>query len=118
MYFSTPEAWAKALIRNGRFSEYARKTLGPDGAPQPSRLEKMLMSKDRPLLVSAALRAIALSRDASYRPAASGEPELDHPQQDHGEAHGGGGYGYGGYPYGQRHDYLMRRFGEIGLPPM
>ncbi|NNN05170.1 MAG: AAA domain-containing protein [Elusimicrobia bacterium] len=72
MYFSTPEAWAKALIRNGKFAEYARKGLGADGAPAPSRLEKMLMSKDRPLLVSAALRAMALSRDPSYRPETAG----------------------------------------------
>ncbi len=79
IYFSTPEAWAKALVRSGQFSEYARKSIGPDGAPSPSRLEKMLTSKDRPLLVSAALRAIALARDASYRAEALSGPETDLP---------------------------------------
>jgi len=80
MYFSTPEAWAKALIRSGKFAEYARKSIGPDGALQPSRLEKMLTSKERPMLVAAALRAIALSRDPYYKPAAApAGPETEVP---------------------------------------
>jgi ATP-dependent Clp protease ATP-binding subunit ClpC len=93
IYFSTPEAWAKALVRNGLFAEYARKSIGPDGAVAPSRLEKMLLAKDRPLLVSAALRAIALARDPSYRPAAASGPESDVPTLDQGSSSGGG------YPY-------------------
>jgi len=86
MYFSTPEAWAKVLIRSGLFAEYARKSIGADGAPALSRLEKMLVSKDRPLLVSAALRAIALSRDPSYRPEAVSGVQTGIPDVDSGEA--------------------------------
>ena len=47
-YFTSPDAWARTLIRSGRFAEYSRPTLGKDGAPGPSRLEAMLASKNRP----------------------------------------------------------------------
>ena len=66
-YFSAPEAWAKIVVRSGKFAEYARAHLGPDGAPQPSILFKMLMSKDKPLLAAAALRAMAIARDSSFQ---------------------------------------------------
>ena len=68
MYFSTPEAWAKALIRNGKFGLYSQRTLGPDGAPLPSRIEKMLIDKEHPMMAAAAIRAIALARDPSFKP--------------------------------------------------
>jgi ATP-dependent Clp protease ATP-binding subunit ClpC len=117
MYFSTPEAWAKALIRGGKFAEYSQPTLGANGAPEPSRLQKMLIDKDHPMMAAAALRAIALARDPSFKPkaaAAAGDvPRIDPGVK--GSSGGYGGYG-GGYPYGQRHDYLMRRF-EGGLTP-
>ncbi len=67
-YFTSPDAWARSLVRSGRFAEYARPTLGPDGAPGMSRLEAMLASKDKPMLVAAALRAIAYSRDPFFKP--------------------------------------------------
>jgi ATP-dependent Clp protease ATP-binding subunit ClpC len=109
MYFSTPEAWAKAVIRNGKFAEYARPTLGADGAPQPSRLQQMLTDKLHPMMVAGALRAIALARDPSFRPKAEA-PKGDVPVIAHDvpQSHSGGYHG--GYMYGSRHDYLMRRF--------
>ncbi|MBI3563632.1 MAG: hypothetical protein HY079_00385, partial [Elusimicrobia bacterium] len=116
MYFSTPEAWAKAVIRSGKFAEYARPTLGPDGAPQPSRLQQMLTDKQHPMLVAGALRAIALARDPSFRPKAV-EPAGDVPAISNDTPPTNGGYYHGGYPYGYRHDYLMRRFDQR-LPPM
>ena len=82
--FATPEAWAKALIRNGKFGEYAVRRLGPDGAPQPSRLEKMLIDKEHPMMAAAALRAIALARDPSFKPQAAGGVEGDVPNLAHG----------------------------------
>jgi hypothetical protein len=115
-YFSTPEAWAKTLIRTGKFAEYAARTLGPDGAPQPSRLEQMLIDKDHPMRVAAALRAIALARDPSFKPKEAAGAETDVPKVDIASVSSGGGH-HGGFPFGQRHDYLMRRFGETGLPP-
>jgi hypothetical protein len=115
MYFSTPEAWAKTLIRTGKFAEYAARTLGPDGAPLPSRLESMLIDKDHPMMAAGALRAIALARDPSFKPKNAAGAETDVPKIDHGTpASSGGGHMYGGW--GQRHDYLMRRF-EGGLSP-
>ena len=66
-YFAAPEAWAKTVVRSGKFAEYSRPRLGPDGAPQPSILMEMLMNKGRPLLVAAALRAMALARDLSFK---------------------------------------------------
>ncbi len=113
MYFSTPEAWAAAVIRNGKFADYARPTLGADGAPQPSRLQQMLTDKTHPMMVAAALRAIALARDPSYRPkptSPAGEvPVISHdaPQT---RSYGGG---YGGPYYGARHDLLMNRFNRM-----
>jgi hypothetical protein len=117
MYFSTPEAWAKTLIRTGKFAEYAARSLGPDGAPQPSRLEKMLIDKEHPMMAAGALRAIALARDPNFKPKEAAGTETDVPKIDHGTA-SGGGYHYGGGYMGHRHDYLMRRFdGFGGLPP-
>jgi ATP-dependent Clp protease ATP-binding subunit ClpC len=69
-YFTSPDAWARSLIRGGKFEEYARPTLGADGAPGPSKLEQMLASKDKPMLVAGALRAIAYARDPSFKPKA------------------------------------------------
>jgi hypothetical protein len=80
MYFSTPEVWAKALIRNGKFAEYAAPTLGADGAPQPSRLQKMLIDAQHPMMAAAALRAIALARDPSFRPKEAEVAESDVPK--------------------------------------
>ncbi|MFI5361742.1 MAG: hypothetical protein ACHQ49_07210, partial [Elusimicrobiota bacterium] len=87
MYFSTPEAWAKSLIRNGKFAEYAASTLGADGGPLPSRLQKMLTDKEHPMLAAAALRAIALGRDAAFRPKEAAAAETDVPTIDHGSAY-------------------------------
>jgi hypothetical protein len=117
MYFSTPEAWAKALIRNGKFAEYSARTLGADGAPVPSKLEKMLIDKAHPMMAAGALRAIALARDPSFKPKEAAAAETDVPKIDHGTA-SAGGY-HGGYMYGQRYDRLMSRFegGYGGLPP-
>ncbi|MBI3289105.1 MAG: ATP-dependent Clp protease ATP-binding subunit, partial [Elusimicrobia bacterium] len=53
-YFTAPDAWAQALVRSGRFEEYARSQGLSNGAPRPSKLQEMLMSKDRPMLVAAA----------------------------------------------------------------
>ncbi|HEX4047542.1 MAG TPA: hypothetical protein VH309_06890, partial [Elusimicrobiota bacterium] len=114
MYFSTPEAWAKTLIRNGKFGEYAARTLGADGAPQPSRLEQMLIDKDHPMMAAAALRAIALARDPSFKPKEAAGNETDVPAIDPGTP--SSGY-HGGYMFGQRHDSLMRRFDGGMMPP-
>ncbi|MFI5345795.1 MAG: AAA family ATPase [Elusimicrobiota bacterium] len=121
MYFSTPEAWAKTLIRSGKFAEYARPALGPDGAPLPSRLQQMLLEKNHPMMVAAALRAIGLARDPSVKGKTGADgaavPAIDHAAPP---ASGGSGGYHGGYPdyaYGQRHSYLMRRW-ERDLPPM
>jgi ATP-dependent Clp protease ATP-binding subunit ClpC len=73
MYFSTPEAWAHALVRGGKFAEYARKQL-KDGKLGPSKLEEMLYNKDRPMLAAAALRAFALARDPHFKPV---QPKAD-----------------------------------------
>ena len=67
VYFSVPEAWAKTLVRSGQFAAYARPRMGPDGAPMPSRLQEMLSNKEKPLFVAAALRAMALARDPSFK---------------------------------------------------
>ncbi|OGR46652.1 MAG: hypothetical protein A2X37_09875 [Elusimicrobia bacterium GWA2_66_18] len=77
-YFAAPEAWAKIVVRSGKFAEYARANLGPDGAPQPSILWRMLTSKDKPLLAAAALRAMAIARDPSFKEKAV-EPQGDAP---------------------------------------
>ncbi len=118
MYFSTPEAWAKTLIRTGKFAEYAARTLGADGAPVPSRLEKMLIDKEHPMMAAGALRAIALARDPNFKPKEAAGAEADVPKIDHGTKSTGysGGYMGGGYAFGHRHDYLMRRFGGM-MPP-
>ncbi|HXT01423.1 MAG TPA: AAA family ATPase, partial [Elusimicrobiota bacterium] len=116
MYFSTPEAWAKTLIRSGKFAEYSARTLGADGAPQPSKLEKMLIDKAHPMMAAAALRAISLARDPGFKPKEANVSEQDVPKIDAGTKSGGAHYG--GY-FGQRHDYLLRRFEGRGhgLPP-
>ena len=61
-YFSAPQAWARTLERNGKFEEYARQEPDVNGAPKLSKLQEMLSSKTRPMLVAAALRAIAYAR--------------------------------------------------------
>jgi hypothetical protein len=54
-------------VRSGLFDEYARpQGLGEDGAPKPSKLQLMLANQTRPMLVAAALRAIAYARDPSF----------------------------------------------------
>jgi ATP-dependent Clp protease ATP-binding subunit ClpC len=115
MYFSLPEAWAKAVIRAGKFADYARPSLGADGAPQPSILQKMLTDKTRPMMVAAALRLIGLARDPSVKPRTEGAgtpvPGIDHTSTPRDPD------GWMSY-HGQRHDYLLRRFERGGLPPM
>lgn len=109
VYFSAPEAWAKALVRSGQFAEYARKTLGPDGAPRPSRLEQMLLARERPMLAAAALRAIALARDPAFKPerASAGRPlsSLD-----------ASSWQPRSRPSGRREDHTTRRYyGDHGI---
>ena len=96
-YFSAPEAWAKTLIRTGKFAEYAASTLGADGAPQPSRLQKMLLDQDHPMRAAAAIRAIALGRDPGFKPKEGAGAEVDVPPLDHGFVkRGGSHHGFGG----------------------
>jgi len=66
-YFNSPEAWARSLVRSGKFEQYARSQgLNEDGSPKPSKLQEMLASQTRPMLAAAALRAIAYARDPSF----------------------------------------------------
>ena len=115
MYFSLPEAWAKAVIRAGKFADYARPSLGADGAPKPSILQQMLTDKGRPMMAAAALRLIGLARDPSVKPRTEGAgspvPTLDHTPAPRDPD------GYMSY-HGQRHDYLLRRSARGGLPPI
>ena len=108
-YFAAPEAWAKTLVRSGKFAEYARARLGDDGAPRPSVLQEMLMNKNKPLMVAAALRAMALARDNSFREKPV-EPAGDAPGLHPGKKSPASG-GFGGYPHGDRSDMYERRFG-------
>ena len=63
-YFNSPDAWARVLVRNGKFEEYSRSQgLNADGSPKPSKLQEMLTTQTRPMLAAAALRAIAYARD-------------------------------------------------------
>jgi hypothetical protein len=66
----------------------------------------MLVDKAHPMMAAAALRAIALARDPSFRPKAAAGAELEVPKIDHGTAaSSGGSYGYHGGFYGrQRQD--------------
>ncbi|MEK7382580.1 MAG: hypothetical protein AAB262_04765, partial [Elusimicrobiota bacterium] len=66
-YFAAAEAWAKVVVRSGKIAEYSRPRMGEDGAPKPSILQEMLLNKDKPLLVAAALRAMAIARDPSFK---------------------------------------------------
>ncbi len=78
-YFSAPDAWARSLLRSGKFVEYASSPgLKPDGSPKFSKLQEMLVNKTRPMLVAAALRAIAYERDSSLSRRAV-EPKGDLP---------------------------------------
>jgi len=75
-YFSSPDAWARALMRSGKFEEYSRSQgLNADGSPKPSKLQEMLTNRTRPMLVAAALRAIAYARDPSMIRRALSAPE-------------------------------------------
>jgi hypothetical protein len=66
-YFSTPDAWARVLVRSGRFEEYSRpQGLDAEGRPKPSKLQEMLASQTRPMLAAAAVRAIAYARDPNF----------------------------------------------------
>ncbi len=66
-YFSAPDAWARALIRSGKFEEYSRSQgLNTDGSPKPSKLQDMLTNRMRPMFAAAALRAIAYARNPSF----------------------------------------------------
>ncbi|UPT76073.1 MAG: AAA family ATPase [Elusimicrobiota bacterium] len=66
-YFNSPDAWARSLVRSGRFEEYARpQGLDENGAPKPSKLQVMLLSQTRPMLAAAALRALAYARDPNF----------------------------------------------------
>ncbi|MBI4061264.1 MAG: AAA family ATPase [Elusimicrobia bacterium] len=74
-YFSAPDAWARVLVRSGKFEEYARsRGLNADGSPKPSRLQEMLADQTRPMRAAAALRAIAYGRDPS-KPSRPAEPK-------------------------------------------
>ena len=78
-YFSAPDAWARALMRSGKFEEYARSQgLKDDGSPKPSKLQGMLISRSQPLLAAAALRAIAYARNPALSRRAA-EPKGDLP---------------------------------------
>jgi ATP-dependent Clp protease ATP-binding subunit ClpC len=66
-YFNSPEAWARVLVRSGKFEEYARSQgLNADGSPKPSKLQEMLTNQTRPMLAAGALRAIAYARDPNF----------------------------------------------------
>ncbi|MEK7390325.1 MAG: AAA family ATPase [Elusimicrobiota bacterium] len=73
-YFTAPDAWARTLVRNGKFEEYARPQ-GTDaqGAALPSKLQDMLASQSSPMLAAAALRAIGYAR-AEKKPLAAAPP--------------------------------------------
>ncbi|MEQ1920490.1 MAG: hypothetical protein ABL955_14980, partial [Elusimicrobiota bacterium] len=78
-YFNSPEAWARVLVRSGKFEEYSRSQgLKEDGSPKPSKLQEMLTSQTRPMLAAAALRAIAYARDPNFSRRAI-EPKGDIP---------------------------------------
>jgi len=78
-YFNSPEAWAKVLVRSGKFEEYSRSQgLDEKGAPRPSKLQEMLTNQTRPMLAAAALRAIAYARDPNFA-RRSAEPKGDLP---------------------------------------
>lgn len=66
-YFSSPDAWARVLVRSGKFEEYAQPQ-GHDanGAPKPSKLQEMMTDRSHPMLMAAALRAIAYARDPGF----------------------------------------------------
>ena len=67
-YFNSPDAWARVLVRSGKFDEYARSQgLNEDGSPKPSRLQEMLANKGFPMMTAAALRAITYARDPLFR---------------------------------------------------
>ncbi|MCR4294079.1 MAG: hypothetical protein NUW21_00985, partial [Elusimicrobia bacterium] len=66
-YFNSPDAWARVLVRSGKFEEYSRSQgLNEDGSPKPSKLQEMLTNQTRPMKTAAALRAIAYARDPSF----------------------------------------------------
>ena len=70
-YFNSPDAWARVLIRSGKFEEYSRSQgLNADGSPKLSKLQEMLTNQTRPMMTAAALRAVAYARDpqASLKP--------------------------------------------------
>jgi hypothetical protein len=70
-YFNSPDAWARVLVRSGKFAEYSRSPgLNADGSPKSSKLQEMLTSQTRPMLAAAALRAIAYARDPAFSRAA------------------------------------------------
>jgi len=67
-YFNSPDAWARVLVRSGKFDEYARSQgLNADGSPKPSKLQEMLTNKSLPMMTAAALRAITYARDPLFR---------------------------------------------------
>ncbi len=112
-YFSTPDAWARSLLRSGKFDEYAKpQGLDEKGSPKPSKLQVMLLDKNRPMKVAAALRAIAYARDAGFKRDAiepAGDVPNIHPEGSSSSSsprgpsnprfdpdrNYGGGYGYG-----------------------
>jgi hypothetical protein len=120
-YFAAPEAWARIVVRSGLFAAYARPSMGADGAPVPSTLQKMLTSKDKPLLVAAALRAMALARDPSFREKPvdpAGDAPAIHPGRRTDLAGNAGPSSTPAYPFGYREDHILRRFGpHHRLPP-
>ncbi|MDP3544073.1 MAG: hypothetical protein Q8T11_16525, partial [Elusimicrobiota bacterium] len=66
-YFNSPDAWARVLVRSGKFEEYSRSQgLNADGSPKPSKLQEMLTNQTRPMKTAAALRAIAYARDPVF----------------------------------------------------
>ncbi|MBI2787463.1 MAG: AAA family ATPase [Elusimicrobia bacterium] len=66
-YFNSPDAWARVLVRSGKFEEYSRSQgLNADGSPKPSKLQEMLTNQTRPMKTAAALRAIAYARDPFF----------------------------------------------------
>lgn len=137
-FFELPITWAKVMVRNGLFSQYAQPgPAGEDGRPGLSKLQQMLASKD-PMIVAAALFAVGLEqqrlggmgRETDVEPLPEGPlgdlPDLYVP----GSSSSSGNYG-GGYPYygaGQYstmgpdgmwdHPGPFRRYHLFGRPPL
>ena len=80
-YFNTPLAWAKTVVRNGLFEEYAAPRRGDDGAEKPSKIQEMLTSTN-PMFAAAALHAVVLAQAAAAGGGEAGPAKPKRPGPD------------------------------------